>query len=236
MSKPLIGLTSYSRNDENRFNMPANYAEAIQRAGGMPVVLVPSTDNLRELINRLDGCVLTGGADIAPDLYKGKNKASIYGVNEERDSFELELTQYLVNDAIPTLAICRGLQVLNVAMGGTLIEHIPDEFGEKILHRGENYQKVFHSVKVNTESRLFQILQRPEFECPSYHHQSVRDLAPSFNSVANSDDGVIEAIESLNYPHVIAVQWHPETVADKDETQRKLFDTLVDWSKNGIFE
>lgn len=236
MKKPLIGATSYHRNEDDRFTMPAKYLEAVERAGGIPVTIAPTTENLGELIDRLDGLVLTGGADIDPAEYGGERKESVYGINPERDRYELELVQRTLKKRLPTLAICRGLQVLNVALGGTLVEHIPDEYGEEVLHRGENLNKVEHSVSIEPNSRLASILNVAEFDCPSYHHQAVRDLAPGFKIVATASDGVIEAIESDRHPEVIAVQWHPEYTADTDRCQRRLFDTLVKWSRDGVLE
>ena len=234
MNKPLIGLTSYQRNEDNRFTLPATYAEAIERSNGIPFVLTPTTETPDELIGILDGFVLTGGADLCPSTYGGRHDESVYGVNEERDQYELRLARALVERSVPVLAICRGIQVLNVAMGGTLVEDIPKEYGDSVVHRGEDLQKVDHPVSLSAESRLAEIIGSSEFICPSYHHQSVRVPAPGFDVVAKSADGVIEAIESQQYPGVIAVQWHPEFVAENDELQQRLFDVLIDWSGNGI--
>lgn len=236
MNKPLIGLTSYHRNEDDRFTIPAKYLEAVEGAGGIPVVITPTSENLDGLIKKLDGLVLSGGADIDPAEYDGEQKDSVYGINHERDRYELDLVRRTLKEHLPTLAICRGLQVLNVALGGTLVEHIPDEYGEEVVHRGENLNKVEHSVSIDPGSRLASILKNTEFDCPSYHHQAVRDLAPGFKIVAKSEDGVIEAIESDEYPEVIAVQWHPEYTADNDPNQQRLFDTLVKWSRGVVSE
>ncbi len=229
-NRPLIGVTSYHRNEEDRFTLPANYLEVIEGAGGIPVVICPSLDQPVHLIEKLDGVMLTGGADIDPDEYGGVQKDSVYGINRERDRYELELTRLVLQRRLPAIAICRGLQVLNVALGGTLVEHIPDEYGETVIHRGADLNKVEHPVSIQPQSRLAAILGLTEFDCPSYHHQSVRDPAPGFKVVAQSADGVIEAIESDEYPQVIAVQWHPEYTARIDMSQQRLFDTLVEWS------
>ncbi len=231
MTKPLIGVTSYQRNEEDRFTLPANYLDVVERAGGIPVIIAPTEDNIASQLDRLDGVVLTGGADVDPGEYGGERKEAVYGVNPERDRYELELTRLALRKKLPIMAICRGLQVLNVAMGGTLVEHVPDEYGETVLHRGGESNKVDHPVSIAPGSKLAEILSLTEMECASYHHQSVRQPAPGFEVVASADDGVIEAIESDEYPQVIAVQWHPEYTAKTDPNQRRLFDVFIEWSR-----
>ncbi len=233
MPKPIIGLTSYSRTDENRFTLPATYVEAVERAQGIPVVLTPTTENPEELVDRFDGFVLTGGADIDPDEYGGMHHEKVYGVNPERDRYELAFARALLSHSVPLLAICRGIQVLNVAMGGTLVEHIPSEYGDSILHRNEEFHHVTHPVSVDPHSKLAGIMGVTEFDSPSFHHQSVRDVAAGFRVCATAADGVIEAMESDRYPNVIAVQWHPEYVAASDPVQQRIFDTLIGWSEYG---
>ncbi len=230
MTKPLIGVTSYVRNEENRFTIPARYVESVERAYGIPAVLTPTTRSPDEIVDKFDGFVLTGGADVDPSEYGGRNDESVYGVDLERDQYELAIARTLIERSVPLLAICRGIQVLNVALGGTLVEHIPDEFGESVIHRDENVNHVLHSVSIDPKSALARIIGETEIECPSYHHQSVRDVASGFTVCARSDDGVIEAIESDRYPNVIAVQWHPEYVADSDQSQQRLFDKLIEWA------
>ncbi len=232
MTKPLIGVTSYVRNEDNRFTIPARYVESVERAHGIPAVLTPTTMSPDEIVDKLDGFVLTGGADVDPYEYGGRNDESIYGVNLERDQYELAIARALIEQSVPLLAICRGIQVLNVALGGTLVEHIPIEYGESVIHRDERVDHVLHSVSIDPESALASIIGETEIQCPSYHHQSVRDLAPDFKVCARSDDGVIEAIESDRYPKVIAVQWHPEYSADSDTSQQRLFDKLIEWAGN----
>ncbi len=236
MSKPIIGLTSYSRTDNDRFDLPISYLEAVERAQGVPVVVTPCSKDPQDLAEKLDGVVLTGGGDVDPARYSGENIDEIYGVNKERDQFEIELAKTIIDHGSPLLAICRGIQVLNVALGGTLIEDIPTMVGDQVQHREEGFDKVDHWVEISPDSKLAKICGLTEVMCPSFHHQSARDVAPGFDAVAWSADGVIEAIESRKYPGVIAVQWHPEYVADKVESQQRLFDTFVEWAKNGIPE
>ena len=236
MYKPLIGLTSYHRTEEDRFTLPANYLTEVERAGAIPVVITPTTQNLEELLEKLDGLVLTGGADIDPSRYGGEHKEAVYGVNPERDCYELDLAALALARQMPMMAICRGVQVLNVTLGGTLVEHLPDEYGETVIHRGENFNKVEHPVSIEPDSNLAAILGLTEFDCPSFHHQCVRVPAPGFRVVARSADGVIEAIESAQYPRLIAVQWHPEYTAKVDCSQHRLFCALVAWARGEDFD
>ncbi len=230
MNKPLIGVTSYHRNEADRFTLPANYLQAVERAGGLPIIIAPTETNIEDQVDSIDGVMLTGGADIDPVEYGGESKSTIYGINRERDRYELQLTRLALEKKLPTLAICRGLQIMNVAIGGTLVEHLPDEYGETVTHRGDNMNKVEHSVSIAEHSMLATILELTEISCSSYHHQSVRRLASGFKVVASSEDGVIEAIESAEYPHVIAVQWHPEHTAEFDPIQQRLFNIFVSWA------
>lgn len=230
MPRPLIGLTSYPRNDEDRFTIPARYIEAVERAHGIPAIMPPTTESFDDVLSKYDGYVLTGGADVDPSVYGGRFDSSVYGINPERDRYELALARSLIASSVPILAICRGIQVLNVALGGTLVEHIPNEYGESVVHRNTDFDHVMHSVSIDPDSRLAGIVEVTEFDAPSFHHQSVRDLAPGFKVCASSTDGVVEAIESDSHPKVIAVQWHPEYVADSNPVQQGLFDKLIEWS------
>ena len=230
MPKPLIGLTSYPRDEQDRFTIPARYIEAVERAKGIPAVMPPTTDNLDGLFEKYDGIVLTGGADVCPSEYGGRHHESVYGVNKERDKYELALARALAEQRMPTLAICRGIQVFNVALGGTLVEHIPNEYGESISHRDENFDHVMHAISIDPSSRLASIVGATDISSPSFHHQSVRVPAPGFKVCAKSDDGVIEAIESDEHPNIIAIQWHPEYVAEKDPIQQGIFDQLINWA------
>lgn len=201
MKKTLIGFTSYHRNAEDWFTILANYLEVIDRAGRIPVVIAPSAENADELIGRLDGLVLTGDGDIDPAEYDGEQKETVYGINRERDRYELKLVRLTLEAQLPTLTICRELQVLNVALDGTLIEHIPDEHREEVIHRGADLNKVEYSVSIDPESRLVSILGVLEIGCPSYQYQAIRNIVvPGFRMIAQSKDGVIEAIESDEYP------------------------------------
>ena len=225
---PLIGLTTYGRSVDNRYALPADYLDAVRRAGGVPILIAPGEHRWEAPLQVLDALILTGGGDIDPDRYRGRRHATNYGIDQERDAFELELSRRVFDSGLPTLGICRGAQILNVARGGTLIEHIPDEFGESVLHRAPPREPVPHSVKIKPQSLLAGILGREEFEVTSWHHQALRGAAAGFDAVAHAADGTIEAIEMPDHPWMIALQWHPELKAASDPLQQRIFDAIVE--------
>ena len=225
---PLIGLTTYGRGADNRYTLPADYIDAVRRAGGVPLLIAPGESRVEAILDVIDALVLSGGGDIDPSRYDGKRHDTNYSIDQERDTLELELARRVIDSSIPTLGICRGAQILNVVQGGKLIEHIPDEIGEKVLHRAPPREPVTHGVKLKSGSRLARILGRDQFDATSWHHQALRGAAAGFDAVAHAPDGTIEAIEMPSHPWMIAVQWHPELSAASDPLQQKLFDALVE--------
>jgi len=227
MHLPLIGITTYGRDDHDTFSLPAAYVDAVRRAGGIPVLIPPGEAHLALLMARLDGLILAGGGDIDPAHYNGQEHATIYMVDAERDSSELDLVRRVVESGVPTLGICRGVQVINVALGGTLIEHLPDEVGDAIAHRLPPRSPARHLVEIQPQSQLAAILGRVQVEPASWHHQALRQPAAGLTVVAQAADGAIEAVEMLGHPWLVAVQWHPEITAAVDPVQQQLFDALV---------
>jgi len=230
---PLIGITTYGRDKENHFTLPAEYVDAVRRAGGIPVLIPAGETHIDALLERLDGLILSGGGDVDPELYAGNSHIEIYMIDPERDSSEVALARTVAANGTPTLGICRGIQVLNVALGGSLVEHLPDEVGEGITHRNpppghaQISSYVLHPLTVDGESRLADILGKSEIEPASWHHQAVRRLADGLQVVARAEDGTIEAAELADHPWLVAVQWHPEITAADDPTQQRLFDAFV---------
>lgn len=226
-SPPLIGITTYGRNETGHFTLPGQYVDAVRRAGGVPVLVPPGDPNVDMLLQRIDGWILAGGGDIDPSHYGGSHHETIYMLDPERDSTEIEIARRLVESTQPTLCICRGSQVLNVALGGTLIEHLPDVVGEEILHRLPPRNPTPHAILVEPGYRLSEILGEGELVSASWHHQAVRKLAPGLAVVARAPDGTIEAFEMQEHTWLFAVQWHPELTAAEDPVQQRLFDELV---------
>lgn len=227
MRKPFIGITMYGRDDNKRFSLPAVYVDAVRRAGGIPLLIPPGEPDLSALLDSLDGVILPGGGDIDPERYAGAKHDMLYNLDPERDNSEIGLARILIDRDLPLLGICRGTQVINVALGGTLIEHLPDVVGEEILHRAPPRLPVTHEVHVRPESRLAGIIGETQVTPTSWHHQAIRQPAPGLEVVAQAPDGTIEAVEKPDHPWLIAVQWHPELTAADERSQQRIFDELV---------
>lgn len=226
---PVIGITTYARDGEPAsFTLPCAYVDAVRAAGATALVLPPGDPQPEQLLERLDGLILAGGGDIAPQAYSGQPHETIYSVSEERDEFEFRLARAaLARDDFPLLCICRGMQVLNVICGGTLHAHVPERYGDKVAHRTPPRLTTCHPVVVAEDSRLAGILGTLQPEVCSWHHQAVDKLGKDLSAVAWADDGLIEAIEHTAKPRCLAVQWHPEMQLDS-AAQARLFRQLVD--------
>lgn len=234
--KPIIGITTYGRNEitietihyDAYYCLPALYVDAVRRAGGIPILLPPGEPNWRDLLPTIDGIIVSGGVDVDPMQYRGDSRhPQLTELNPERDSSEISLLRQVIHEMpMPTLCICRGMQVLNVAGGGTLNEHIPD-IREIDIHRNEAGGWAVQEVLVAPESFLAQILHTTTVKTYSGHHQAVKAVAPGFSVVATAPDGIVEALEMAGHPWLVAVQWHPEMSAASDPSQQRIFDELV---------
>lgn len=223
---PLIGLSIYNASDKYHY-FPADYINAVRITGGVPLLLPPDESNLERTVQALGGIILTGGGDINPASYEGENHPSIYWVNDEQDQSEYRLAEMALKLEKPILATCRGMQIINVLLGGTLHTHLPDVYGEQIAHRHAEDKAAEHQVNLLEDSRLAKLMGATKFSIKSWHHQGVDKLAPGFRAVGYAQDGVIEAIESDAYQNLFAVQWHPEISAKVDVTQQELFNKWV---------
>ncbi len=234
--QPVIGITTQPRaitsaaGESHAHTVERTYFDSVVRAGGIPVLLGPvPRQAIATALDRIDGLVFTGGGDIEPHRYGGNPIDTMYDMSTDRDEFELELAQEAARRRFPTLAICRGLQLLNVAFGGTLIEDIPTEVGTSHRAAGPLVYQGHQRVRLTPGCRVAEVIGSSDVMVNSIHHQSVRDLAPGFTAVGWADDGVIEAIqhEDPAWP-LLAVQWHPEYLGDtEDATSLALFDALV---------
>lgn len=225
---PLIGLTTYGRGENNRYGLPAEYVDAVRRAGGIPVLMPPGEQPPEAWLGLLDGLVLSGGGDIDPARYGGSRHETIYNVDHERDAFEFALVGQALARRMPLLGICRGLQVINVHLGGTLHEHLPDVYGETVAHRAPPREPTPHALRIVAGTRLAGLLGREEVEAASWHHQGAKTLGQGLVPAAHAPDGAIEAIELPGHPWLIAVQWHPELTAACDPLQQGLFGALIE--------
>ena len=235
---PVIGITSQLRDIATSYGaQPATtvtltYSDSVIAAGGIPVVL-PILDPaaIPPLMERLDGIVLTGGGDVAPELYGGAGHPAVYGVNAARDRAEMAVARYAAEHKMPTLAICRGIQVMNVALGGDLIADIPSQveggFEHFVTGNGAAHQ-AHQAVRLSEDCGLARLFGTTSLKVNSLHHQAVATPAPGLRPVAWSDDGVIEAMEPEDpaWP-LLAVQWHPENLVGTELEARRLFDELI---------
>lgn len=237
MPRPLIGVTSYPPNAAGRYNLPSEYVAAVRRAGGEPILLPPSapgeTPDHAPLLDRLAGLVLTGGGDIDAAAWGEPLHPEVYAVYPERDRDETALVHAVLARRMPTLAICRGAQILNVALGGSLHQHLPDVVDGSVVHRRDEAVKrgepgnIPHPVTVDADSLVARIMGTTSPTIESWHHQAVNVLGTGLRVVAEAADGIVEAIEHDTHPWLAAVQWHPEISAATDPTQQQLFDAFV---------
>jgi gamma-glutamyl-gamma-aminobutyrate hydrolase PuuD len=220
---PLIGISSYSLRarwstwDDHADLLPHRYVEMVAQAGGLPVLL-PPTELVPDVLPRLDGLILSGGSDVQPSRYGAPAHPAAGPFFPARDAAELELCRRALADGVPMLGICRGLQVINVALGGTLHQHLPDVVGND-SHSPEEHGYGTHKVSVAAGSQLGAALGRSEAAVPTHHHQAVDRLGTGLVATAWTDDGIVEAAElaptdSAPAPFMVAVQWHPEVGDD----------------------
>lgn len=234
MPKPLIGITTY--NSVNKFDrdiaaVQHTYIRAVAQGGGIPVLIPAILDekNRMELYSRLQGVLFSGGGDISLKYFKGEDHPKISGVDEDRDVTELTLLKQSVEDGKPFLAICRGIQVMNVALGGTLYTHIPDQVKTGLQHDQDEFTTLAHPVNLHEDSRMAEIFGETLLRVNSLHHQGLKDVASTLRAVGYAPDGVIEAVELPSHPYAIGVQWHPEWLTDQP-VMRRLFKSFVDAS------
>lgn len=239
MPKPLIGITTYRFfNSQHAPQLAINeaYSQALIQAGAAPV-LIPlglPEDALTDMLSRLDGVLFSGGGDVQPESYGSQPHPLVDGVDADRDRVEIFLARQITQTPIPFIGICRGLQVVNVALGGSLYEDILEQHTGAQRHQWSsdhprNY--LAHAVTLNPTSRVAAILGKPDIEVNSLHHQGINRLAPNLRAVAHAPDGIIEAIELPGHPFGLAVQWHPEWLQEH-APMRQFFQAFVQAAAN----
>jgi putative glutamine amidotransferase len=242
VGRPLIAVPSYPRIAQGKIKgwnadnvgVPVPYVDALRRAGGLEAVVMTEpldADELEDSLDRFDGLLLLGGGDLDPTTYGAERTTEkIYGVHAPRDTSELALARAAVARGMPLLAICRGHQVLNAALGGTLDQHIPDRDGvEEHGAPGQPGGAFEHDVDIDGGTRLSAAMGTARARCSCHHHQAVEMPGEGLVVTARADDGVVEATELADPdgPWVVSVQWHPEDTAATDPAQQSLFDELV---------
>lgn len=221
--KPLIGITGdiEERDGKTYIYIDLRYGKLVEDVGGIPVLLHP-TRSLKEIVSKIDGLILSGGEDIHPRFYREEPKYPMTLSPDLRTEFEISLLREAMKSKVPILGICHGMQLINVAFGGTLYQDLPGQTEDVINHRlGEKR----HPVSIIEDSLLFDALGKKEMDVTSTHHQAVKDLGMSLKVSATAHDSIIEAFEMPEYPFLIGVQWHPEK--EPDEESRKLFASFI---------
>ena len=232
--KPIIGIsTNQSKNVHGHptVALMQSYVNAVIQAGGVPV-LIPSMihdDGWDALYARLDGILLSGGGDMAVERFSGEPHPRVDEVDPQRDSVELKMVKAAVEDGKPFLGICRGAQVINVGLGGTLYTHLQDQFPNSLDHAypGNRRTVLVHEVKLEEGTRIAEVMGEPILKVNSLHHQGLKDIAPSLRVTGYAPDGLVEAVELPDHAFGIAVQWHPEWLTDQGPT-RNLFRKFVE--------
>jgi putative glutamine amidotransferase len=224
VAKPLIGITTYVEPAAwghwqlEAALVPYDYVRAVERAGGRAVLIPPDDDGSEEVLAALDGLIVSGGNDLTPESYGAEADPTTNGTNPARDRGELALLRAALERELPVLAICRGLEVLNVVRGGDLVQHLPDVVGHE-GHRAVAGEFSHHAVRVDPSSRI----ERVSGEVKSHHHQGLGKIGDGLREVAWAEDGVVEALEDPDKPFVVGVLWHPEAGEDQ-----RLFEQLVE--------
>ena len=235
---PIIGITAGIMAEQQeygtimRHRVSADYSDAVLAAGGLPIILPPQTGTIDAILDLVDGLIFSGGADIDPARYgETEMHPTTYDISDERDRFELDLLNAAVERDLPILCICRGIQVLNVALGGGLVQDIADQIEHALPHRqqelGLSNRDTSHEVSLSPGSLAERVFQTTTLAVNSFHHQSLATLAPSLQVEGVTTDGVIEAASLPGCSFVLGVQWHPELLFATMPDQLKPFTALV---------
>jgi len=212
--RPIIGITADI--EGNRLKLNRDYAAAVENAGACPVLLVPSR-NAADIALRIDGILISGGSDLHPSYYTEDVNYEIKIVERDRSGFEFAIIHEIIKLRKPVLGICYGMQLINVAFGGSLYQDIRQQVPAAMEHREGN-----HTIKVSDNK----LIDRGEFKVNSSHHQAVKVIGQGLNAIAFSPDGIIEAISSGDYPFLLGVQWHPERL--QDSLSEKIFRSFAE--------
>ena len=236
--KKIVGITCSTQpaGEESGGRQMLNraYIWAVEQAGGVPIIL-PVTrepDVISRWLGIIDGLLPSGGVDVAPACYGQTPHPRLGDVDDDRDATELPLLRAALAQDMPIFAICRGIQVLNVALGGTLYQDLPSERPSDIVHSQEKLKiprdQFSHSIAIEPHTRLAEIIGADTMQTNSFHHQALRDVAAPLVVTAVAPDGVIEAAESQTHQYVVCVQFHPEETAVRDENSRRLFKAFIE--------
>jgi putative glutamine amidotransferase len=235
---PVIGITAGIMTEEQdygtvtRHRVSADYSEAVLAAGGLPIILPPQHGTIDSILQMVDGLIFSGGADIDPALYGDTDvHPATYDISAERDRFEIDLINGAIEHDVPVLCICRGIQVLNVALGGSLVQHIDDQIAAPLSHRQQEVtiaaNEPSQQVALVDGSLTAQVFDSPSISVNSFHHQSIAVPADRVQVEGVTSDGVVEAVSVPSCGFVLGVQWHPEMLFKAVPDQLKPFEALV---------
>lgn len=231
MRKPIIGVLPLYDEHRNSYWMLPGYMKALEAAGAIPIMLPLTSEQcvLEQLVTSVDGLLFTGGHDVDPSLY-GHERMEQCGLSiTERDLMEKKLFQLALAVDLPMLGICRGIQLFNALLGGTLYQDLPTQYETDLVHvQKPPYSEPVHVVKLKKKSSLYKMVGKEKLSVNSYHHQAIDQLAPGCTVMATAEDGLIEAIEHPAYQYLLAVQWHPEFCYEHDEASQRLFKSFVE--------
>ena len=235
MSKPVIGITCDYDCTMGRIQLSDDYYRAVFRAGGLPFLIAyTGIEDVEEILDMVDGILFTGGGDVDPVYFKETPNPQLGSINPIRDEMEIELCRKAMDRDIPVLGICRGIQLINIAMGGTVYQDLESQWdkGRLIKHRqGAPGWYGIHEVTFKEGSKIYSIMGMRSLRTNSFHHQAICRSAQGFQITGWSPDGVVEAIESVKHRFAVGVQWHPERMWEKDERMLRPFFALVEACK-----
>lgn len=234
--RPLIGVTPWYDYDNNRTYIKDGYCEGINQAGGLALLMPMTTeeDIIDEIVDRCDGFLISGGPDIDAKHYGERNMPLNQDISPYRDLLEIHIVRKAISLNKPVLGICRGIQIMNVAMGGSLYQDIYSQIKDKELSRHSQAAPMWyptHNISIEKGSRIWNIFGKQTLGVNSSHHQAVKEVAPGFVISSRAEDGIIESIEYTNHIFAVGVQWHPELIWRKDGAFLGLFEELVKCSK-----
>ncbi len=233
MGQPIIGIAGYT--DVNKLSKLMLYANAVENAGGCVVLISPASarQDAPAILERLDGLLLPGGHDIHPRFFGEAPDPHLGLTDLAHDEADLALVQGALQRRMPLLGICRGLQVLNVALDGTLYQDLPTQYPDALAHKQTDYQLLYHAMEIVPETQLRRIVGAPQMAVNSHHHQAIRTLGRDVQVTARAPDGVIEAIEIANQPFALAVQYHPEMLFATHAASQHLFAAFLRAAQQG---
>lgn len=230
MIKPIIGIGSDIQSPEGKRERSfayLTYAEAVRRAGAIPVLVPPQPENASELVDALDGVLLAGGGDCDPAIYGEEMHPTVDPMDPRRQANDLALAHAAREKGVPTFGICLGLQVMNIDAGGSLIQDIDSQHDTEIGHASQPEDRVRHDVMIEQGTQLASYLSESELNVNSSHHQAIREVGQGLRVTAHAPDGIIEGLEDPRHPFYLGVQWHPEDMTGEGSAT-SLFAAFID--------